>query len=242
MKPLIGVSARTRTIAGGLGALPAHAVPRAYTAAVAQAGGVPVILPCTEPEVAVEAAGHCDGLLLTGGEDIDPVRYGRRGDGPVFDVDPERDRFEFALARAARDRGQPLLAVCRGMQVVNVALGGDLVVDIPSEVGEAVLHRLPQDGAVPDHPVRLEPGSTLAAAVGTERVVVNSSHHQAIRMLGAGLRPVAWSDDGLIEAVETDGWPCLGVQWHPEHRPPDNPGSRAPFAVLVDAAADADRR
>lgn len=239
VKPLIGISSRTRVIEGALGRLPTHTVAHAYIAAVAQAGGVPLILPCADPEAALAAAQRCDGLLLTGGGDVDPALHGRDHDPSVYEMDSERDRFDIALAEQAHDRRQPLLAICRGLQVLNIALGGDLVVDIPTEVGTAVVHRLPKPGAVPVHTVTVDARSRLGALLGTTRVVVNSSHHQAVRELGKGLSAVAWSDDGMIEAVEPDdGWACWAVQWHPEHRSPDNVSSSAPFLALSRAAVE----
>jgi gamma-glutamyl-gamma-aminobutyrate hydrolase PuuD len=238
VKPLIGISARRRVIAGSLGQLPSHIVANAYVEAVTAAGGVPVILPCMDSEATLAGAASCDGLVLTGGEDVDPALHGRDPDPTVIEVDPERDRYDLALAEQARDRRQPLLAVCRGMQILNTLFGGDLLVDIPTEVGTRVVHRLARPGAVPEHPVTVEAGSRLAAILGNTRITVNSSHHQAVRQLGKGLSAVAWSDDGVVEAVEPDDdWSCWAVQWHPEHRPPDNAASRTPFLALCRAAA-----
>lgn len=237
MRPVIGITTRTRSVTGSLGTLPTHTVPVGYTEAVLQAGGLPVLLPVLDPDDAVELASRCDGVLLAGGGDIDPARHGRAADDTVYDLDTARDAAEIAVACAAVAERQPLLGVCRGLQVLNVALGGDLVVDIPGEVGGAVVHQLPEPGAVPRHEVALAPDSRLAARLGTTALVVNSSHHQAVGRVGQGLRPVAWAPDGVVEAVEaTDGAPLWGVQWHPELRPPDDSGARGPFALLVDAA------
>ncbi|MFQ5968687.1 MAG: gamma-glutamyl-gamma-aminobutyrate hydrolase family protein, partial [Acidimicrobiia bacterium] len=146
---------------------------------------------------------------------------------------------EIGLAHEARDRGLPLLAICRGIQVVNVALGGDLILDISSEVGDGVAHRETTGESVAGHHIRLLPDSRLAGLFGATRVPVNSSHHQAVRSLGAGLRPVAWAEDEVIEAVEPedDGWPLWGVQWHPEYPEPEQMTAERLFGALVDEAA-----
>jgi putative glutamine amidotransferase len=156
----------------------------------------------------------------------------------MYGVAVHRDLFDLRLAAAARERRVPLLAICRGMQVVNVALGGDLIIDIPSEVGTQVVHRIPEPGVVATHPIRIQRSSGLAALLGTTRIDVNSSHHQGLRAVGRGLVPVAWAEDGVVEAAEAaDGtWPFVGVQWHPEYRTPDNAAARRPFEALIDAA------
>jgi putative glutamine amidotransferase len=156
----------------------------------------------------------------------------------LYGVAAARDLFDLRLAAAASERRVPVLAICRGMQVVNVALGGDLILDIPSEVDTQIVHRIPEPGVVAGHRIRIERSSALADLVGTTNIEVNSSHHQAIRAVGRGLVPVAWADDGVVEATEAEDalWPFIGVQWHPEYRPPDNAAARRPFEALVDAA------
>ncbi len=243
MKPLIGISASVRDITGSLGTHRAHTLSRTYTRAVWEAGGVPLLVPCEEQGAVARSIDVVDGLILSGGGDVDPAWHRRRSHPSVYGVDDERDLFELAVVRAARERRVPLLGICRGAQVVNVALGGDLLVDIPSEVGTSVIHRIAQPGEVARHEIRIDPSSRLAVAIGEAEVVVNSSHHQAVRDLGEGLRAVAWSADGVIEAVETDdAWPMLGVQWHPEQRPPDNAAAWRPFEALVLAARGVRRR
>jgi putative glutamine amidotransferase len=209
-----------------------------YTSMVSRAGGLPMILTPGSPDEARATIGRLDGLLLSGGGDVDPLRYDGSPVETLYGVDPMRDEFEIALARAARDSGLPTLAICRGMQVLNVALGGSLIEDIPTEQPSALQHRVEGLGTVePQHGVSLDPGSAVATALGTTEPQVNTVHHQAIRDLGEGLRTVGTAPDGIIEAIEsTDGWPLWCVQWHPEYLGPDDPPSLALFQTLVQAA------
>lgn len=187
-----------------------------YVRALADAGLTPLVLPTVlAPHEAVAALDHVRGLVLTGGEDVAPERYGATPHPKLGRVDPARDAAELALIAAARARHLPILAICRGIQILNVALGGTLYQDLDSEHPGAVRHAAEQD-----HDVRIEPRSALAAALGLEdHARVNSRHHQAVRRLAAPLRAAAWAEDGIIEGVETaqpsQGW-MLGVQWHPE--------------------------
>jgi putative glutamine amidotransferase len=190
----------------------------AYVRALDRAGVVPLALPTIlAPERAVaalEGAG-LRGLVLTGGEDVEPARYGAAPHPKLEDTDPARDATELALIAAARARRLPILAICRGIQILNVALGGTLYQDLDSERPGPFTHT--GDGS--RHAVRIEPGSLLERTLGTRSATVNSRHHQAIRDLAPGLRAVAWSEDGLIEAAELSdaGAPwTLAVQWHPE--------------------------
>lgn len=188
----------------------------AYVRALARAGLVPIVLPTIlEPDRAVAALDAAHGLVLTGGEDVDPALYGARPHPKLGDVDPTRDAAELALIRAALARRMPLLAICRGIQILNVALGGTLYQDLPSERASGIAH---QDKDL-RHEIRIEPDSLVHRTIGTLAAQVNSRHHQAIRDLAPGLKATAWAEDGVVEAVEpTDGgapW-TLGVQWHPE--------------------------
>ena len=213
----------------------------AYVSAVARAGGVPLILSQLMGDVsAAPALEACHGLLLTGGEDVDPRHYGAEPSAELGSVDPERDRFELALFTAARSAGLPVLGICRGIQLINVALGGTLYQDLPSERPGEVNHNPDVARTTRSHHVRLEPGSRAARALGVERLVPNSFHHQAIKQLAPDLIPTGWTDDDLIEAVEGrpgEPW-LLAVQWHPEemHADPTAP-ERGLFGALIAEAA-----
>jgi putative glutamine amidotransferase len=210
-----------------------------YAQAVWQAGGIPVVLPpIDEPEAFLSSL---NGLLLTGGGDIDPQQYGAATTHPLtYGVSETRDRFEIALIRAALERDLPVLAICRGIQVLNVALGGTLYQHLPDEIPNALNHRQHELG-IPSgevaHPVTIVPESLLARIIGTTELMVNSYHHQAVATLATPLRVVAVAPDGVIEAVELPGQSfVLAVQWHPERLFERFPAHFALFAALVDAA------
>ena len=214
----------------------------AYVDSVTAAGAVPVILPPTiAPDHAVHALEGMDGVLLSGGEDIDPMWYGMDPAAQLAAVDPARDRFEFALFTAARERGLPVLGICRGLQLVNVAMGGVLWQDLPTERPSAVQHDRADARDVRTHAIALAAGSRTADALGACELAVNSFHHQAVRTLASGLVATAHAADGLVEAFEgTDGAWLVAVQWHPEemHADPHAP-DRGLFAALVEAAREA---
>lgn len=192
------------------------ALPAAYVDAVRAAGGVPVLLAPGESDAA-ELLARLDGLVLSGGGDLHPKHSGADGHGSVYGTCEERDEFEVALVRAAIAAGLPTLAICRGLQVLNVARGGTLHGHLPDVVGEHTPHRASQLEPT-SHPVRLAPASALARVLDRAALAsVPSWHHQAIDRLGAGLMPVAWAADGVIEAIEAEDAPGLvAVQWHPE--------------------------
>ncbi|HUC42056.1 MAG TPA: gamma-glutamyl-gamma-aminobutyrate hydrolase family protein [Gemmatimonadales bacterium] len=188
----------------------------AYVRALESAGLVPLAVPTMlAPECAGAALTAVRGLVLTGGEDVAPDRYGATPHPRLGDVDPGRDAAELALIAAARARRVPILAICRGIQILNVALGGTLYQDLDSERPGPV----PHSDETARHAVRVEAGSLLERTLGTRSASVNSRHHQAIRDLAPGLKAVAWADDGVIEAAEpadtTAPW-TVAVQWHPE--------------------------
>jgi putative glutamine amidotransferase len=188
----------------------------AYVRALESAGLVPLAVPTMlAPERAGAALTAVRGLVLTGGEDVAPDRYGATPHPHLGEVDPGRDAAELALIAAARARRVPILAICRGIQIVNVALGGTLYQDLDSERPGPV----PHSDETARHAVRVEAGSLLERTLGTRSASVNSRHHQAIRDLAPGLKAVAWADDGVIEAAEpadtTAPW-MVAVQWHPE--------------------------
>jgi len=189
----------------------------AYMRAVERAGGLPVALPPLQSENVDPLLDQLSGLLLTGGPDIDPACYGAEPHPELGPIDHDVDVFEIALCRQADRRGMPILGICRGSQVLNVAREGSLIQHLP-DMGGAVEHRQSEPGDRTTHEVRVAPDSGLAQTTGGGPVNVNSFHHQAIDRLGLGLRSVAWAQDGVIEAVEglDDGHFVLGVQWHAE--------------------------
>lgn len=193
-------------------------VNEAYTDALTAAGLVPLVLPPLAPDIAVRALDSIAGLVLTGGEDLDPAHYGIAPHPAADEPHPARDACELALARAARDRAIPTLAICRGAQVVNVAFGGSLVQDIPSERAGMLDHNPRGARSQRIHTVHVDPGSELAQAVGATEIDTNSSHHQAVDRLGNGLRITARTGDGIVEGLESvdPAWWMVAVQWHPE--------------------------
>lgn len=208
-----------------------------YVRAVEAVGGVPILLPPLERVgEAARLVAQLDGLVLTGGDDIDPARYGEAPHPSNEPLARVREGWDFALARAVERRRLPTLAICCGFQLLNVHRGGTLIQDIASQVGAQVTHRI-KGGPYPFHRARIAPGSRLHAICGTGELEVNSAHHQALGRLGRGLVATAWAEDGVIEAVEGKGARFLvAVQWHPE-RLGDRAPHRALFAALMDAAA-----
>jgi putative glutamine amidotransferase len=237
--PRIGVTGVTRAVAG----TDRTGVNAAYVRAVLRAGGIPLVLsPLLGISHNAPILDVIDGLLLTGGEDVDPTHYGHQPHPGLGDVDPMRDAFELEIYRDARARRLPVLAICRGIQVVNVALGGTLWQDIPSERPDALRHAQASGRDDRTHEVDLVPGSRLAGALGQTRVHVNSFHHQSIRDLAQGLLVTGRSPDGEIEGVESDvpGPWLLAVQWHPEefHHHQEAP-DHGLFDALIHEAARA---
>lgn len=234
--PLIGISTWRRTFDTELGdARPMHTLGAEYAAPVEAAGGAVVLLP---PTAAVDTVlDRIDGLVISGGQDLDPSRYGAAPEaGKTYD--PARDEYEIALVRGARERGIPVLAICRGMQVTNVAFGGSLIVDIDA----TTTHRPTTGAAQLDerHPVRIDVGSRLSRAYGVTERTVNTIHHQAVDRLAEGFRAVAWAPDGIVEAIEPDGdWAYWGVQWHPEKLAGAESAEETPlYAALIAAAQE----
>lgn len=236
--PIIGVTTSSERTKKGVDRAFVNA---AYVRAVERAGGVPLLLtPYHSPAALARLSALVDGLLLTGGGDIDPVRFGEARHPKTDLVSIERDDLELErVTRQAVDTGLPLLAICRGIQVLNVALNGTLHQHVPEVFGDAIAHS--QGGARSDrtHDVTVEPGTLLASLARGDRLRVNSFHHQAIKDLGDGLTPVAWADDKVIEAVELPGARgfVLAVQWHPEELVDDDPAALRLFEALVTAAA-----
>lgn len=210
-------------------------LPAVYVDAVRRAGGIPVMLPPGDPNLS-ELLTRLDGIILTGGGDIDPQHYQGSPHETNYMLDPERDHSEIELAKTLMKLDVPLLGICRGMQVINVALGGTLVEHLPDEVGEEVLHRAPPRLPVA-HEVTVEPASRLAEIMGQTQASPTSWHHQAIRQPGAGLQVVAHAPDGTIEAVEKPdhAW-LVAVQWHPELSADVQPEQQRLFDELVRVA------
>ncbi|MDQ3867773.1 MAG: gamma-glutamyl-gamma-aminobutyrate hydrolase family protein [Actinomycetota bacterium] len=213
MKPVIGITTYAEQARWGVWDVPTALAPMSYVSAVTSAGGRPLLVPPSEDAID-ETLDALDGLLFSGGSDLDPSLYGAEPHPTVNGTRPDRDRAELALMRAALGRDMPVLAVCRGMEVMNVALGGDLVQHLPDVVGHENHKHTP--GVFGDHDVDVEPESRLGAVLGN-RAPVKSHHHQGVGRLGSGLVDVAWAEDGTIEGVEDPGRRfALGVLWHPE--------------------------
>jgi putative glutamine amidotransferase len=189
-----------------------------YVNVVIAAGGAPVLLPCVADEAAIAAAvAIADGLLLTGGGDILSLEYGEEPHPKSMYQDPLRDTMELTVTRLALERGLPILGVCRGIQLLNVALGGTLVQDVPSQVPNVLKHYSEGLDALLLHTIDVDEDTLLARVLGSTSLGTNSYHHQAVKELGRGLRVNCRARDGVIEGVEaTDGRPILGVQFHPE--------------------------
>jgi len=214
-RPTIGITTYGPSAAND-GELPAFSLPRHYVDAVVSAGGVPVMLGASALP-ADDVLAVLDGLVVAGGGDIAPDAYGGRAHETIYSVNPARDSFELSLVRRALERADvPTLGICRGMQIMNIALGGDLVPHLPDVYGDSVAHRLPP--RVPTtHSVRVEAVGAFGSVFREAELPVCSWHHQAVRTLGKGLRAAAHAPDGVIEAVALESHPfALGVQWHPE--------------------------
>jgi putative glutamine amidotransferase len=237
--PVIGVTGRTDQSARPPN-LPLFAISQTYVQAVELGGGAPVVIPPHVEEAKLRAIfEHLDGLLISGGGDVLPALFGEDDSGLLWLVDERRDRAEIALARWALAEGLSLLAICRGPQVLNVAAGGTLIQDIPTQIPDALSHSsvAGRPKGFVAHTVEVTADSRLAALVGAGELGVNSSHHQAVKDVGAGLVVTARAPDGIIEGLEAPDHPfCVGVQWHPEAMLESQPVMRRLFEGLVEAA------
>jgi putative glutamine amidotransferase len=233
-RPRIGITAEERAADDSI------ILPEEYVESILRAGGEPVpIAPWLgSPE---EHMRGLDALILGGGGDLDPARYASSGHAEIYDVDPQRDAGEFAMLKIALEAGMPVFGICRGAQLLNVALGGTLYEHLPDHFTGPLRHRADPPGATP-HPVRLDPTSRLAGLLETESVATASWHHQGLRDIAPTLRAVAWAPDGLVEAIEHESTPWLfAVQWHPEQTAANDPVQQRLFDRFV-AEAGARRR
>jgi putative glutamine amidotransferase len=238
--PLIGCASYRRT-AVDTPPFDVYALMPNYTEAVSAAGGIPIMIPLglSEAELS-EIVRRVDGLLLPGGGDIAPALYGSEENGTMWGIDEERDRTEYFLTRAAVAAQKPLLAICRGCQMFNVALGGTLWGDIATQKEGAIRHDYfrTHPRSFLSHTVEIAPDSRLHQHLGKTSSWVNSLHHQGVRQLAPGLAATAVAPDGLIEGVELPDHPfAIGVQWHPECLVADDPDMRSLFSGLVSAAS-----
>lgn len=229
-RPVIGISGYSQQARWGSWDLPAVLLPRRYTDMVAAAGGLPVVLPPIEN--IARTLDRLDGLVLSGGGDVDPAVYGAARDPASGPANADRDDAEISLARQAQDAGLPVLGICRGLQVINVARGGTLIQHLPDVVGHD--GHSPSAAGYGSHKVSVAPQSQLARLLGRTEAAVPTHHHQAIDRVGDGLVPTAWADDNTIEAIELVEPMSfmVAVQWHPEAG--DDPSL---FDALI-AAAD----
>lgn len=193
------------------------ALAQVYPDAIERAGGIPVIVPLLRPDGIEALLARVDGVCLPGGPDVEPSVYGAEPHPELGPTEPRVDQMELALLRAADRLSLPVLGICRGMQVLNVARGGTLHQHLPEIVGDHVQHRQPDPGDIPTHRVEIAPHSRVRAALGGPALEVNSFHHQAVQTLGQDLVATAWAEDGTIEAIEATGDRLvIGVQWHAE--------------------------
>lgn len=219
-------------------------VNEAYTHALTDAGLIPMVLPPIDPAYAVASLRGVAGLVLTGGEDLDPALFGEAPHSATDAPHAARDAYEIALARAAHEQRVPTLAICRGAQVMNVALGGTLVQDIPSQEPSDIDHSPAGKRAERVHGIEIDPESRLARIMGARQISTNSSHHQAVRRTAAALHVTARSEDGIVEALESrdPAWWMVAVQWHPEELTyTDEPWDRRLFAAFGAAVRESGR-
>jgi len=250
-RPLIGVTTSEVRVAEKVDQTPEGEPPRRemalglrYATAIEAAGGLPVVLPPLSLAAVEPLLDRLSGLCLSGGPDLDPTAYSERRHPRLGPTEPQLDRFELGLARAADARGLPLLAICRGAQALNVVRGGTLHQHLPDDgpEGSALEHRQAQSSEQPTHSVKIHPASLLARLIGRGNIDVNSFHHQAASRLGRGLTAVAWAPDGVVEGIEDARRHfTLGVQWHAECMA-DRPEQAALFSGLVEAAREHDVR
>lgn len=208
-----------------------------YVHAIEKCGGIPVLFPYVEKDETVERmVALCDGFLFTGGVDIHPMRYGEEAGENIGEIQEHRDEFDFRVFHKVLQTAKPILAICRGAQLVNVALGGTLYQDIPSELDTKILHRQSEPKFSYSHDVKIKVGTPLYEMLGTEQIRANSFHHQAIKALGKGLEIMAVAEDGIIEGVYSpESRYIRAYQWHPERLVDKNAQNRMIFEDFIRA-------
>lgn len=243
MRPLIALTSTTSAAADY--GVPQVMLGTTYIAVLEGLGAASVLLtPAHDPASLERILDLSSGLVLTGGEDVEPRRYGQDPHPKLGSTNPARDEMELRVVAAALERRMPVLAICRGFQLLNVAMGGTLYQDLPSQLGGDLLHEQAAPIAHRWHSARVEEDSSLAQIFGVSELFINSFHHQGIDRIAEGLRPLAWAEDGLVEAAEAPDYPWVfGVQWHPERgeaetqRDGGHPDRRL-FASFVEAARE----
>lgn len=241
-KPLIGITTWRRDLPTFLGEkTDLYTIGPEYVEAIEEAGGMPILLPHAKPEAAPLYLDLLDGLLVSGGGDVDPASYGQTNEGKSYDVKPGADAFEIALLHEAYKRRLPTLGICRGFQIMQVAFGGTMLQDL-----HEVFPLHPKNEGKPEyilsqnHIVSFAEDSILANVYGSVTRTVNTIHHQCVQTIGDGWTPIGWSEDGIIEAVQASGdWLALGVQWHPEKL--KNEAEHKLFAYFVQAAGKVEK-
>lgn len=241
MKPLIGISPTPEDKQFDHGDFRRYTLSNTYTTSILDAGGIPVILP-PHTEMIDDLLDSLDGIVFSGGSDIDSSHWNEEPHPEAYGFDPERDAFELQAIPKVVKRDMPMLGICRGIQSVNVALGGSIVQDIPDQLPGSLQHRQHNDGKLRDttsHTVTIQEGDNLLYRIhGDTTIETNSFHHQAIKELGEGLEVIATAEDGVIEAVWNPRMTFgLAVQWHPEMLAADHPDQAAIFKAFVQAAA-----
>ena len=234
MKPIIAVLAEVENDGG-------CKIKSSYIHAVEKSGGVPILIPYIEDVEAIECAlSVCDGFCFTGGADVHPKHYGEVASAAIGEIKELRDSLEFSVMERALASGKPILAICRGMQLLNVALGGKLYQDIPTELETDILHRQTEPNNAPSHDALLTEGSPLHSLTGKSLIAANSFHHQAVKTLGRGLRVMATAPDGIIEGIWADGSQYIrAYQWHPERLCDIDADNKKIFDDFVAAAKSA---
>lgn len=241
MKPFIGITC-SRTVGGAWGmASPGHLMDFAfdeYSRAVYRAGGAPVLIPVSQNRLTLETIlDRVDGIILTGGVDINPKRYGEQPLAGMGEIDEDLDTLELAVAKMAFAKDLPIFAICRGIQVLNVAFGGTLFQDISGQVKESLLHSQKAPKRVTTHAIDIRRETLLKTVLGKKRIWVNSKHHQAVKDVAQGFRIGAETQDGIIEAIEHPSKRfVMGVQWHPEGTYPVDTNSKKLFKAFIQAS------